>query len=149
MDRIDENVWEPLNEAIGMLEGHCDGILYDQKIRLQALKCWMKTQRNVAAWVADVYGYLDNEDSNMKVKHQDNLRKTIRQEMDNTEELLNLLDSGVEFMALTDMGETPLVYGDNLNELLIKRLALMTKHINDEPFIDHSYIERKAGQAII
>ena len=70
-------------------------------------------------------------------------------EIENSEALLNLLDSGIEFMALTDMGETPLVYGDNQDDLLITRMALMTKHIDDEPFIDHDYIERKAGEPVI
>ena len=55
----------------------------------------------------------------------------------------------VEFMAITDKGETPLVYGNNIDVLLIKRLALMTLHIDDEPYIDHAYIERKAGEPII
>ena len=60
-DRIDDNVWEPLDRAIGLLEEPGEGILYDQRIRLQALKCWIKTQRNVAAWIGDVYGYMENE----------------------------------------------------------------------------------------
>ena len=140
---------EALDKAIELLRSAKEGILFDQKIRLQALKCWMTTQRNVAGWVSLVYGYMESKDSTERSTYQSNLKDLILKEMDNTEDLLNLLDSGVEFMALTDKGETPLVYGDNLDSLLINKLALMTKHINDVPFIDHNYTERKAGEPII
>ena len=148
MDRIDLYVWDPLDKAIEILEDAKDGILFDQKIRLQALKCWMMTQRNVASWVNSVYGYMESTDPDDKRFNRDTLKDTIQKEISNTENLLDLFDSGVEFMALTDKGETPLVYGDNLDELLLKKMALMEKYINDEPFIDHDYTERKAGEPI-
>ena len=48
-------------------------------------------------------------------------------------------------MATTDQGETPLIYGENLRELLEKRMALMEAHRDDEPSIDPDYMERQAG----
>jgi hypothetical protein len=67
-------------------------------------------------------------------------------ELENSERLLALLDSDVEFMATTDQGETPLMYGRNLKEMLGKRMELMLTHREDEPYIDPDYIERNAGR---
>jgi hypothetical protein len=36
-------------------------------------------------------------------------------------------------MATTDQGETPLIYGQNLRESVLKRMALMEAHRDDEP----------------
>jgi hypothetical protein len=72
----------------------------------------------------------------------------IQLEISNSRELIELFDSGIEFIALTDQGETPLMYGVNLPDLLVKRIELMKAHINDDPFIDHNYIERMAGMPI-
>ncbi len=72
----------------------------------------------------------------------------IHKEIENSKELIRLLETDIDFMALTDQGETPLIYGSNLRELLSMRIELMQKHIDDEPYIDHNYIERKAGELI-
>ena len=145
---IDQNVWEPLDRAIELLEEAKEGILFDQKIRIEALKCWMMTQRNVAAWVNYVYGYMESADSEGRALNKEKVKGVILAEVKNTKALLNLLDSGIEFMAVTEKGETPLVYGDNLTKLLMNKLALMEQHMDDDPFIDHNYIERKAGEPI-
>ena len=57
-----------------------------------------------------------------------------------------LVDSGVEFMATTDLGESPLMHGRNLKDLLARRIALMERHADDDPFIDHDYMMRMAGR---
>ena len=155
VDRIDDHVWEPMEKAIHVLEdalkktisgsGESD-VLYDQWIRIKALKCWMTTQRNIAAWITAVYGYMNAKSEKSKSSERKNMQDMIRLEIDNSKVLCELLDSGVEFMAMTDQEETPLIYGKNLKELLKKRISLMEKHMNDEPFIDHQYMERKAGE---
>ena len=81
-----------------------------------------------------------------KRRHRAALRDMMRSEIANSEALLQLLDSGIEFMATTDLGETPLMHGRNLKELLRKRIALMKRHMDDDPFIDHDYMMRMAGQ---
>ena len=123
-------------------------MLFNQLIRLKALRCWFVTQRSVAEWIASVYGYMNAKNSSEKKKAKQLLKAMIEKEIANTEALSELLDSDVEFMATTNKGETPLIYGDNLKELLPKRIALMRKHADDEPFIDPNYIEKKAGQPI-
>ena len=40
------------------------------------------------------------------------------------------------------------MYGTNLPELLKKRIKLMHQHIDDDPYIDHDYMMRKAGEPI-
>lgn len=157
VERIDSNLWEPLNEAIQLLDDSKveaaqqlgeNNVIRDQLIRLKALYCWFMTQRNVAAWIAGVYGYMQAEDDSEREAYRDPLRDMIRKEIRNSEELIKLLETNVEFMAMTDQGETPLMYGINLKELLRKRIELMQIHIDDKPFIDHGYIERKASEFI-
>ena len=157
MERIDQNVWEPLDTAIRILEeinGEAakelgeQNVIKDQLIRLKALHCWIMTQRNVAAWITGVYSYLNTSDDAEKASAKELLKDMIGKEIENTEQLAEILDSGVEFMSMTDKGETPLIYGSNLKELLPKRIELMKKHIDDEPFIDPDYIEKQAGEMI-
>jgi len=154
VERIDENVWKPLGQAIEILDTikekalqvhGSNSIIIDQWVRLKALHCWLMTQRNVAAWIAGVYGYMESENETEKAECRDSIKDLINKEILNSEELINLLETNVEFMAITDIGETSLMYGSNLVELLPRRIELMKEHINDVPFIDHDYIERKAG----
>jgi len=170
--RIDHYIWEPLEDAIAILRDIQDeamvqlgdkNIIFDQYIRLKALKCWIMTQRNVAAWIVGVYGYMKAKSQEPRAKNQDGSKIGNRQlavgnsleildemigfEIENSREIKRLLESGVEFMAMTDKGETPLVYGDNLKVLLDIRIELMEKHRYDEPYIDFDYIEKKAAWA--
>jgi hypothetical protein len=148
VSQIDSLVWDKIDRAVIVLENGDSGIIHDQKIRIQALRSWLMTQRNIASWINLVYTYMENKNLKEKEKIRRELKNTILKEMANAEDLLNLLDSGVEFMSLTEKGETPLVYGHNIDELLINKLALMTLHMDDEPFIDHNYTARKAGEPI-
>jgi hypothetical protein len=105
------------------------------------------TQRNVAAWVVGVCGYMEAISGAEKRKCCSVLDEMITKELENSEHLLALIDSDVEFMATTDLTETPLIHGRNMKELLTKRIALMVVHRDDEPFIDPEYIERNAARA--
>jgi len=51
-------------------------------------------------------------------------------------------------MATTDLGESPLMHGRNLKDLLARRIALMERHRTDDPYIDPGYMERMAGQGL-
>jgi hypothetical protein len=157
VERIDAGVWPSLDQAIALLE--CSlaparealgalNVIVDHLARLRALRCWIMTQRNLAAWVAGVYGYMDASSTVDKRRHRARLADAMKKEIANSEALVALIDSGVEFMATTDLGETPLMHGRNLKPLLAKRVALMQQHMNDEPFIDHEYMTRMAGQVL-
>jgi hypothetical protein len=51
-------------------------------------------------------------------------------------------------MATTHLGESPLMHGRNLKDLLVRRVSLMEKHAQDDPFIDPGYMERMAGRVL-
>ena len=72
----------------------------------------------------------------------------MRREIANSREIIRLLETGVPFIALTDQGETPLMYGTNLPDLLARRIQLMEAHMDDDPHVDPDYIERMAGMPI-
>ena len=158
LQRIDTNLWTPMQKAIDILEAVVDNatkdlgennVIYDQLIRLKALKCWMMTQRNIAAWITGVHGYMQAKTDSEKKENRELVKEMIEKEIANTKELKELwTSSGIEFMSVTDKGENQLVYGDNMGDLFDKRIAVMKKHINDEPFIDPNYMERKAGELL-
>jgi hypothetical protein len=156
VERMDAHVWAPLDAAIAVLEPLAGaaaepdrpGVVTDQSVRLKALRCWLETQRNLAAWVAGVYGWLEAAGDRGKAYHRARLADAIEREMANSRQLLSLVDGPVEFMATTDLGESPLIHGRNLAALLTKRLALMERHQDDDPCIDHDYMMRMAGQVM-
>jgi hypothetical protein len=153
--RIDAYVRDPLDRALELLEDArapaantlgFGNVIEDQFVRLLALGCWFTTQRSVAAWVVGVCGYMQAVSESEQNECRAVLDKMIAGELANSEQLLELLDSGVEFMATTDLGESALMYGRNLKEMVQKRIELMSAHRDDEPYIDPEYIERNAGQ---
>ena len=158
LERFDAHVWDPIDRAVAALDGGraqadrtlgAANVVVDQWVRLRALRCWLRTQRSVAAWVAGVHGFLEARAEGARTRMADCralVRDMVRQEIANSEDLLELLTSGVEFMATTDGPETQLIHGRNLDGLLRTRIALMQAHIDDEPWIDSRYTERKAGE---
>ncbi len=153
VERIDKNVLPPIDKAIKIFENLQNAdpnseYIKDQLVKNKALKCWFMTQRNVGAWIKYVYGYMNVDNTSKKEEMKASLKDSIEKEIINAEQIIELFDSGVEFIALTDKGETPLMYGTNLKDLIGRRIELMKKHKNDEPYIDHNYIERQAGKII-
>jgi hypothetical protein len=104
------------------------------------------THRNVSAWVAGVYGWMGAEQGAEKARWRTVLDRMIAKEIANSRDLMDLVGSGVEFMATTDLGESPLMHGRNLRDLLARRIALMERHAQDDPYIDPGYMERMAGR---
>ena len=149
-ERIRQNVLPGLDEAIGLLEpfaGHSP-MCRDQWVRLRALRCWMTTMHSIAVWVDSVYGFIQAETRHEKESCKMACREMMLREISNSREILELFNTGVSFMALTDQGETPLIYGVNLPDLIKNRIQLMEKHMNDDPFIDPDYVERMSGMAV-
>jgi hypothetical protein len=103
------------------------------------------TNRNVAAWVSAVHGFMGAQSEVAKESCREAVRSLIELEIRNSFALLELLSDDVEFMAMTDKGETPLIHGMNIKENIRKRITLMQEHIDDEPFIDNNYIVRQSG----
>jgi hypothetical protein len=158
LERIDANVWGPLGRAIALLEacratatpagaGTAD-VITDQWVRLCALRSWLMTHRNVSAWVVGVHGWLAATDDAERLRCRGILADMIGKEIENSQALIALCDTGVEFMATTDLGETPLMYGRNLKALLARRIELMRHHAGDDPFVDPQFMERMAGRLL-
>jgi hypothetical protein len=145
-------VWKFIDEAIEILESidseETPEIIHDQLIRIKALRCWIMTSRNVAAWVSAVHGYLATDNALKKENCIASLKSTIELEIENSLSLVELLDDDIEFMAMTDKGETPLMHGINLKEKIRMRIKLMKEHMEDEPYIDPDYIQKISGRPL-
>ncbi|MEE9169793.1 MAG: hypothetical protein V3U73_08495, partial [bacterium] len=128
VERVDENVQGRLDAAIAMADENAGNksmseksrqVFIDLRDRLYALRCWVRTQRSVAAWVAGVYGYLASDDANQKEAWRNYLEDMMTKEIENARDLLKLWESSqVDFMVVSSSGETSYIYGDNLGHLL-------------------------------
>jgi hypothetical protein len=150
--RCDSLVWKPLDEAIGLLDtslkqqtqgtSTCD-VLQDQRDRLQGLRCYFRTLRNTAGWIAGVRGYMTASSRNAQAAMLVSVRLMIDDELKNAEDLLRLWNaSHTNFMPVASLGENWAFYGSNLGELLQKKIDLMKRHREDTPFIDPNFMWR-------
>jgi hypothetical protein len=150
--QCDRNVWRTLDRAIATLhdgatapgsEESAVRVFTDQYDRLVALRCYFRTLRNVAAWIADVHGYLGSARDAEKQVWLQRTRAMLRDETENTKALLELWKrSHTQFMPLSTVGETWSAYGDNFGKLLERKIALMEAHRNDLPFVDENFMWR-------
>jgi len=115
----------------------------DLRDRARALRCWATTQRNTCAWVAGVYGFLESDSDTEKEQLRRDLQEMIDLDLDNTRELLDLWESSdTEFILVSDVGETSFIYGDNLTELLKRKIELTEQYRDRDPYIDRDIIWR-------
>jgi len=151
-DLIDSRTLAPLGEAIRLAEQSLVAaggrennrkVFQDQRDRLVALKCFYGTLRNTAAWIAAVHGYRMASESKERLKWRKLVHEMMTHELENTEELLTLWRSSkVAFMPISRVGESAHSYGENFGDLLERKMALMERHRNDEPYIDPDYLWR-------
>jgi hypothetical protein len=148
--QADRATWKPLDEAIGVLgdavrsaKGDAGAVFSDQLDRLRALRCYFRTLRNTAAWVAGVHGYIEAKDPAEKAKRRALVRAMVDDEVRNAKDLAALFEeSATRFMPVDPAGETFNMHGTNLPELIRRKVDLMEKHRNDEPRIDPDFIWR-------
>jgi hypothetical protein len=154
--RIDEHVWEPLERAVDLLrkkmellpqvgDNHDFRVFEDQYYRIKALCCLYETLRNTAVWIYAVHEYLDSPDLSIKADYQMLLDKMIDREIQNCRELLRLWEEAPLEWMIISVTETPFIHGENFPKLLRKKIALMERHKNDEPYIDPDYMFRVAN----
>jgi hypothetical protein len=146
----DSLVWEPLDDAIRVLdtlaggemrEGRRGGVLRDQRDRLVALRCYYRTLRNVAGWIAGVHGYVEAGSPAERKRMLFAVREMIDDEVKNTGELYRLWNTTqTEFMPVATQGESWALYGENFGDLLRKKIALMNQHRDDTPAIDADFM---------
>ena len=148
--QADRAAWKPLDEAIGLLHGAAGAatggaraVLVDQIDRLRALRCYFRTLRNTAAWVAGVHGCVEAKDPAEKAKRRAQVRAMVDDEIANARDLAALFEgSETRFMPVDPSGETFNMYGPNLAELIRRKIALMDRHRDDEPRIDPDFMWR-------
>jgi hypothetical protein len=148
--QADRATWKPLDEAIGVLgeavrraKGDVRAVFVDQFDRLRALRCYFRTLRNTAAWVAGVHGYIEAKDPAEKEKRQTMVQSMVDDEVRNAMDLAALFtESKTRFMPVDPTGETFNMYGANLSDLIQLKIGLMEKHRNDEPRIDPDFMWR-------
>ena len=145
---MDERVFPPLEQALKLLRNAQSDLrdaksmrfVVDQADRVRALRSWMLTQRNIAAWVAGVHTYLESSDAGSRAESRKLLHEMVLSEIQNAQDLLNLWNSSnTKWMILSDVGETTFIYYKNFGSLLRKKIELMHGHEDDEPFIDPNY----------
>lgn len=150
--RIDAATLSPLSEAIDKasallqntaLEPSARAVFQDQHDRLVAMRCFYATLRNTVAWIAGVHGYGQTSDPAIKTRYRERVTEMIDHELENTKTLFTLWQtSTTDFMPVSAIGETVHCYGENFGDLLQKKIALMERHRNDEPFVDAGYMWR-------
>lgn len=148
--QADSKTWKPLDEAIAALteaaaetDGTVQAVFTDQLDRLRALRCYFRTLRNTAAWVAGVHGFIEAKGPAEKEKRRAMVRAMVDDEIANARDLAALFESSrTRFMPVDPAGETFNMYGANLPELIGKKIALMERHRDDEPRVDPDFMWR-------
>jgi hypothetical protein len=150
MNRFDENAIPRLDTALKAIEGALESsegqakdVFEDLLWRTRALRSWAVCLRNVCAWVTCVHGYLDSDDASEKEALKSELQDMIDFDLGNTRELLDIWKNcPVEFMLVSDQVETSSVYGENLGELLKRKIELTEQYRDVEPYIDRDILWR-------
>ena len=155
VDRVNANVFPKLaaaqkhvTDVLTRLDAKTDAaaVFVDLADRLTALECWMTTQRNVQSWIAGVHGFLNSENPAVKKDNKILLREMMLSEIENSRKLLNLWNtSDTDFMIISELGESVHILGENLGEVLERRIELMAAHLDDDPYVDPDFIWRVPG----
>ena len=150
IESCDRMGWKPLLDAIDILSAEIDAaesasphgrFLIDQRDRLQALVCYYRTLENTARWIVGVHGYLDAGSDGKRQHHRRMLRTMMQDEIENSRNLKSLLlSSETPFTPISAVGENWYTYGENLSQLVQKKIDLMQRHMDDEPFIDADFM---------
>jgi hypothetical protein len=120
--------------------------IVDHTDRMTGLRCWYRNQRNVAAWVAGVHGWLETDDPAVKNDCKALLRAMVLDEIENTRELHRLwTNSKTMWMILSDTEETTFMYDRSFGDHLLRKIALMQGREDDDPRVDPEFQWRVPG----
>jgi hypothetical protein len=149
---LDQSVIPPLNHAIERtttLLRTMDRsitalkVFHDLDARLRAARCYYSTMRNSVAWTESVHGFMEASSESGKQQYRGMCREMVLNESKNARNLLELWnEGGVDWMPVSQAEESLHIYADNFGDHLGRKIALMERHINDEPFIDPKYMWR-------
>lgn len=140
-----EKAIELANKAINETaeDNSAHELFVELRDRLLALRCYYRSLRNIGAWIAGVHGYLETNEKSAKQARLKMVREMMEDELQNARDLLELWrTTKVNFIPIHQYGETWHEYGENLGELIDKKIALMERHKDDLPGIDPDYMWR-------
>jgi hypothetical protein len=150
--QIDQSVLPALTEALQQAHrvladqqnpGEAKRVFRDQHDRLVAYRCYCLTMRNTIAWTEAVHGYMGASTPEAKLAFRALCRDMVASERQNAQALLDLWEkSTVDFMPVSTVGESLHTYGENFGDLLRRKIALMERHADDEPYVDPGYMWR-------
>ncbi|GAB5561245.1 MAG: hypothetical protein SynsKO_28920 [Synoicihabitans sp.] len=119
-------------------------VFCDLRDRVRGYLHWAAALRSVCAWVGSVYGYLDSESDEERDEHEKRLQESIDLDLRNTAELLDLIETtDTEFMVVSSAGNHTYFYGEDLPELLRKRIELTNQYRHHKPRIDREILWRE------
>jgi hypothetical protein len=149
---LDSAVIPPLDRAVERAAGLCEGIaasdpaeevLFDLRNRLRMGRCFFTTMRNTLAWTESVHGYLEAKGEGERDRYRKLCGAMVDSELQNTRSLLDLWKgSRKDLVPISTAGESLHTYGENFPDLLEKKITLMERHRDDEPYIDPDYMWR-------
>ena len=149
---IDQSVIPPLNRAVERVTtllqdigsvSPAGKVFSDLRDRLRAARCYYRTMRNSVAWTESVHGAMEARTQSEKQNFQRMCREMVVNELDNANNLLKLWkESKVDWMPISSVGESLHMYGESFGDHVQRKIELMTKHIDDEPYIDPNYMWR-------
>jgi len=115
-------------------------VFNDQYYRIRALKALYETLRNTAEWIYIVHTYPESG-AEEKAKLRKRFDLMMDREIINCEELVFLWENAsVEWMIISGSMETPFIYGENLGDLLRKKISLMQNYRDFEPYFDPDFM---------
>lgn len=119
-------------------------VFRDLRDRVRGYLHWATAMRSVCTWVSSVYGYLESDSDEERAAHEKRLQDAIDLDLKNTAELLDLIETtDTEFMVVSAAGNHTYFYGEDLPELLRKRIALTTQYRYHKPRIDREILWRE------
>jgi hypothetical protein len=146
---IDRLVLPSLAQALARLkellkhDSPAGKVFQDLNDRLCAAQCYSRTMRNSVAWTESVHGYMQAKSPEENKRFRNMCQEMVANELDNANNLLTLwTESHVDWMPVTSGEESLHIYGENFGEHLRRKIALMEKHAEDEPYIDPNFMWR-------
>lgn len=132
---------EPLIARLTQLAAGTSGepaaVFTDLRDRVRAYRHWVTSLRNVCAWCACVYGYLDAADDATRQDCAQRLQAAIDLELANVRGLIELLETTPhDVLVLSGVGESTFLYGENLVAHLRTKIRLTEKYRHLPPRID-------------
>ncbi|WP_221031565.1 hypothetical protein [Actomonas aquatica] len=151
-DDMDEHLFPRVHALVDRLQQQLDGLAADSPAapvfrdlldRVRAYRHWAIALRGVCSWCAEVYTYTETDDEAERTAAMERLQQSIDLDLENTAGLIDLLENtSSELLATSGVGNTTFLYGEDLPELLKRRLDLTQRYRHHPPRIDKSILWR-------